>query len=90
MASSGACRRLEEQLINQEELAICRRRGHNTPVLRHAYGWVQCEQCGMWLREVTTLEEREDDPPAAEISTFHKMSRTVKERERDDAAPPTP
>jgi hypothetical protein len=48
-------------MINQEELAICRRRGHTTSSL---FGyWVQCAACGMWIREVRTIEESEETPP---------------------------
>ena len=51
--------------MKAEELTICKRRGHNAEVgLRD--GWVQCKWCGIWLREVLVLEEREDAPPAGE------------------------
>jgi hypothetical protein len=56
---------MPEQAINHEELAICRRRGHVTPFSLKA-GWLQCEKCGMWLRDVVTREEREDEPPENE------------------------
>ena len=56
--------------VNEEELAICRRRRHNLGNARIslAAGWAQCKSCGMWLRKVCTLQEREADPPAAEIN----------------------
>lgn len=57
-------------MINAEELAICKRRGHNSQGA--AYGWAQCKWCGTWLREVTTLEEREDEPPENEKSIFSR------------------
>jgi hypothetical protein len=49
-------------MINPEELEVCKRRGHE---LKHTWGqrWKQCKWCGMWLREVRTIEEREDEPP---------------------------
>jgi hypothetical protein len=46
-------------MINPEELAICRRRGHS---LRFGKGWSQCKWCGLWLREQCTIEERADEP----------------------------
>ncbi len=52
-------------MINQEELAICRRRSHTVHATTR--GWLQCEACGMWLREMRTTEEREDTPPMDEI-----------------------
>ena len=61
-------------MVNTEELAICKRRGHNAgPFLET--GWSECKWCGLWLREVRTTEEREDAPPEAEqssISRAHK------------------
>ena len=61
-------------MINQEELAICRRRKHNIPYLISNDKWSQCKSCVMWLREKTTIEEREDTPPDDEIHSFHKLS----------------
>jgi hypothetical protein len=54
--------------IDAEELAICRKRGHQ-PVSPLG-GWTQCRFCNLWVREVrtVTLEEREDEPPANEQS----------------------
>jgi hypothetical protein len=60
--------------VNQDELAICRRRGH-APFLRGLRGWTQCEWCGMWLREKTIVEEREDDPPESERNSLNKLFR---------------
>lgn len=55
----------EEILLSPAELAICRRRGHST---RIGKGWSKCNYCGFWLREVITLEERQDEPPEYEMS----------------------
>ena len=55
-------------MINLEELAICERRGHETRLLNDK--WQQCKWCGLWLREVTTVERREDEPPKAEQAGF--------------------
>jgi hypothetical protein len=52
-------------MANQEELAICRRRGHNTDCSLKK-GWAQCTWCGIWLRQIETTEEREDTPPVNE------------------------
>lgn len=53
-------------MINQEAYAVCKQRGAHA-----GFGtkfWERCEWCGMWYREVRTIEEREDAPPAAEQS----------------------
>jgi hypothetical protein len=55
--------KMKSSPINQEELAICRQRGHVGMVTRN--GWSPCAKCGMWLRE--TIIEREDEPPEEEI-----------------------
>jgi hypothetical protein len=61
------------KMINPEELAICKRRGHKADGLSlHTSRWSQCQWCGMWLREVRTIEEREDDPPKEEQSPIRQ------------------
>jgi len=60
-------------MINPDELAICRRRGHDAGILGE--GWSQCRWCGIWLREVRTIEEREDEPPENEQNPFGKLLR---------------
>ena len=63
-------------MINREELAMCRRRGHDPQaVVNMSDGWRQCKWCGMWLREVRTLEEREDEPPEDEQDPLTKLRR---------------
>jgi len=57
-------------MINPEELAICRRRGHETRMLDDQ--WERCKWCGLWLRQVVTVEEREDKPPKHEQSPFER------------------
>ena len=52
-------------MVNQDELAICRKRGHKA-IVRES-GWVPCEYCGMWLKEERRILEREDEPPEAEL-----------------------
>ncbi len=52
-------------MINQEEFAICKRRGHQVKGTLEN-GYQQCSHCGAWVREVRTIEEREDDPPVSE------------------------
>ena len=59
--------------INLEELAICRRRGHPDQGLLLRDGWVQCKECGMWIRMVRTIEEREDEPPHEEQDSLKRM-----------------
>jgi hypothetical protein len=59
-------------MINPDELAICKRRGHETEYgLKQ--GWAQCKWCGTWLREVCTIEEREDEPPEAEQNPVPRL-----------------
>jgi hypothetical protein len=48
-------------MINIDELAICKCRGHNVR-LGLSSGWVQRKWCGTRVREVCTIEEREDTP----------------------------
>jgi hypothetical protein len=67
-------------MVNPEELAICRRRGHETFYRLVGdrlvgEGWKQCKWCGMWVREVHKIEEREDDPPEEQRSPFAKPLR---------------
>ena len=47
-------------MINRKEFEICKRRGHEVGLSGE---WSQCRACGVWVREVTTMEEREDSPP---------------------------
>src|ERR1700726_3525824 len=60
-------------MINQEEAAICKRRGHDAS-LGLKLGWTQCKWCGTWLREVCTIEEREDAPPEDEQNPVSEFS----------------
>lgn len=59
-------------MVNPDELAICRRRGHDF-ALTPAGQWTQCKWCGIWTREVRTIEEREDNPPKDEQSPFVQL-----------------
>jgi len=61
-------------MINPEELAICRRRGHAE--LATPRGWAQCKWCAMWLREKRTVEEREDEPPEEELDPYVRLQRS--------------
>jgi hypothetical protein len=36
-------------------------------------GWSQCKWCGLRLRPVRTMEEREDDPPEDELSVGTRL-----------------
>ena len=62
-------------MINQEELVICRRRGHAFSFMNAV--WRQCKACGMWVREVITTEEREDTPPAKERNLLFELQRKI-------------
>jgi hypothetical protein len=61
-------------MINQKELAICNRRGHDGAAL---VGWTQCRWCGTWRREVRTIEERADEPPEGELDGLVKIQRLL-------------
>jgi len=52
-------------MVDRDELAICRRRGH-APDTSLDKGWTRCKWCGMWLRQMNVVQEREDDPPEEE------------------------
>jgi hypothetical protein len=62
-------------MINADELAICKRRGHDLFGIGMQDTWRQCKWCGIWIREVHTLEEREDEPPHDEQNPFVKIQR---------------
>ena len=67
-------------MINPNEAAICKRRGHETDHgLRR--GWTQCKWCGTWVREVVTLEEREDAPSEDEQNQMPILYRKLTSRE---------
>lgn len=59
-------------MVDQEELAICRRRGHHLVGIA-ADAWRQCKWCRIWVREVRKLEEREDDPPKEERDPLGRL-----------------
>ena len=63
-------------MINRKELAICKRRGHDRSATWRQY-WGRCKLCGMWLREVVTVEEREDDPPEDELDPLDRVTRDL-------------
>jgi hypothetical protein len=70
-------------MIDGNELAICKRRGHDPGPVNLHQGWVNCKWCGIWLREVRTMEEREDTPPESEQNDTPRFLRAV----RGDAGP---
>jgi hypothetical protein len=72
-------------VINADELAICKRRGHTTPGRLMDHGWMQCEACGMWLRDRVVREEREDDPPEEELDKLVIAGRLLREAANRDA-----
>jgi hypothetical protein len=59
-------------MINADELAICKRRGHDS-IPPFGDGWTQCKWCGIWHRVVRTIEEREDEPPKDEQNPLGKL-----------------
>ena len=50
--------------IDEAALKICQQRGHEAGLLGNT--WSQCRWCGMWIREIKTIEERRDEPPLAD------------------------
>ena len=65
-------------MINQDELAVCGRRGHVAKVQKDY--WNQCTACGMWVQEVLKLEEREDTPPENEWDALARLQAKYKDR----------
>jgi hypothetical protein len=56
-------------MINRKEFEICKRRGHQIGGSILSTGWSQCPACAAWVREVATIEQREDRPSENEISS---------------------
>ena len=67
-------------MVNPEELAICKRRGHEPLGLDPK--WRRCTWCGIWLRTVSTIEEREDEPHEDEKSPLELLGEMAKEAAR--------
>lgn len=58
--------------IDAKQLEICKQRGHDD---RHlSSSWWKCKWCGMWLREVRTIEERRTPPPVDEQSPLLRLT----------------
>lgn len=64
-------------MIDANELAICRRRGHG--VRADSSGWQQCPWCGVWLVERCRIEEQENEPPENELSPRLQTKRHLDE-----------
>jgi hypothetical protein len=64
-------------MIDQQEAAICKRRGHDVS-LGMKHGWTQCKWCSAWLREVCTIEEREDTPPEDQHSVLGSLKGSIR------------
>jgi hypothetical protein len=62
-------------MINAEELAICKRRGHGVDLFGDK--WKPCKWCGTWLRLLRTVQEREDEPPLDEQDPLHSLTRKL-------------
>jgi hypothetical protein len=58
--------------VDENELEICRRRGHGAGILTPE--WNRCKWCGMWVREVRMIEERIEDPPRNEVGAWTKLT----------------
>jgi hypothetical protein len=59
-----------ERMVDREELAICRKRGHDALPLEK---WHRCKACGMWVSRREVFEEQEADPPESERGTDWKI-----------------
>jgi hypothetical protein len=66
-------------MINKQEAAICKRRGHEGIVPFHD-GWQQCKWCEIWQRRV--VEERGDDPPEKEMALTVQNDRKLERLKR--------
>jgi hypothetical protein len=72
-------------MIDADELAICRRRGH--AIHASDSGWLQCGACGMWILEKRTIEEREDEPPESELGASLRSKRLLAWLQRHEFGP---
>jgi len=61
-------------MIDPKELAICKRRGHEEVGLSGR--WKKCKWCGMWVRDVRTIEERDSEPPKDEQDPLENLRRS--------------
>jgi hypothetical protein len=68
-------------MIDKKELAVCKKRGHDASLL--GGGWEQCKWCGTWLREVRTIEERDDTPPESDRNVLATYRDRFEERKKD-------
>jgi hypothetical protein len=64
-------------MIKPKELAICKQRGHDPE--GHSNKWERCKYCGTWTRTISTIEEREDDPPEDEQDPMYRLDRLTRE-----------
>jgi hypothetical protein len=62
--------------VDDKQLAICKQRGHNHTGLRAK--WSQCKWCGMWLREVITVQESRKAPPENEQDESIRLDRDLR------------
>jgi hypothetical protein len=69
-------------MINRKELAICKRRGHTFQGLVATEHWRPCLQCGIWVREVRTLQESEVEPPEDQIDPLILAARDIAATEK--------
>lgn len=66
----------DPQPVDTAELAICLQRGHKLDAGLGTDGmWRKCQWCRSWVREVLRVDEREDDPPQAEMDVVDVMYR---------------
>lgn len=67
--------------MNPDELAICKRRGHDPSGFDR---WRKCKWCGLWQRSVRVLEEREEEPPESEQSPLEALENRVAAQKKKD------
>ena len=65
--------------VNQEELAICRRRGHDFRAVNGPQ-WARCRWCGAWVRTVSRVEECDEQPPDSERDPTDVLEDRMRER----------
>jgi hypothetical protein len=62
-------------MIDPEQLAICKQRGHEP--MGHRDKWARCKHCGMWTRTISRIEESADEPPEEERDSMYQLERMV-------------
>lgn len=68
-------------MVDQAELEICRRRGHDIDGATNDGKWRRCKLCGISVRESLVVEEREIDPPQDQMDLGDMLALMERTRE---------